>query len=169
MRRHGSITERPHGDFTTGAYRAITTTLVMFFLVTDPARDGGLSTRVPSAIAGTALVLAWAVALSVVIRVVSGTPATRGQWLRRFSAGAVLLIPGALYLTRPFPADGWDFETCGTLLDGRRHFGAPPADFLAACDIAGRDRLVRMAIWVGVALVVAALYGWSLRRAAPAR
>ena len=102
--------------------------------------------------------------LGVLVRLLSARAASSRQWLRRASAGAMLLTPATLSLTRSFMARGWDFDSCGSLLARNRPAGADLAGFRAQCEDAAHDRMLRAVIWAGVACAAAGAYGLWLRR-----
>jgi hypothetical protein len=105
-------------DVSGGAATTLAAAGVMFLAVADVRRIVLPKTSLVAAIWVTATVLICGVALGVMIRLCAGASASRGQWLRRSAAGAVLLMPAAMSLTRP--VEGSDISTCGTLLDPGR-------------------------------------------------
>lgn len=150
-------------SYVLGACLAVGTLGAVFAAVADFRSVYVNRTGVPVAGLVTAVVAASGVALGAVIRILSGSAASFGAWVRRSSAGALLLIPAALVLTRTFLADGWDFSDCGTLLARYRPTAANLVDFRSACDAAADDRLTRVLVWVAVGCVVAGGYGLWLR------
>lgn len=117
------------------------------------------------AVAVTVAVAACGVALGAVIRLVAADPLPVG-WIRRSSVGALLLTPAGVVMTQRFVAAGWDFDTCGTLLDPNRPGASDLADFRSACDAAAGGRWWYAATLAAVGCVMAIGYGLWLRRLA---
>ncbi|MEU4422473.1 hypothetical protein AB0F81_17735 [Actinoplanes sp. NPDC024001] len=153
-----------------GAGLAVAVTGVVFAALAGFIGLPGRSPGLVVAAAGTAVVLAGGVTLGALIRSAAATPASLGQWIRRSSAGALLLTPAALLATRPFLADGWSFATCGTLVDRYRPAASDLTEFRLACDAAAGDRLLQTAILAAAGCLAAAGYGlWLRLRSSPAR
>ncbi|WP_328475235.1 hypothetical protein OHA21_18150 [Actinoplanes sp. NBC_00393] len=129
---------------------------------------GYLGLRGPSpglvvATLGTAIVLAGGVALAALIRWATSTPASLGQWIRRSAVGALLLTPAARLATQPFLAEGWSFDTCGTLAGRNRPAGSTLAEFRLLCDAAAGDRLLQTVALAAAACLAMAAYALWLR------
>ena len=149
-------------DYVGGAALAIMATGMVGAAIAKAPR-----TYRPEAEIGAALIVAVAtvcsgVALAGVMRLLSATTASIGQWLRRYSAGVALLAPAALTLTRPFDA-GWDIDDCGTLVDRNPRTVAIGANFQRDCEAAAQNRLLHVMVWAAVGCVVVVAYGLRLR------
>ncbi|MEH0974810.1 hypothetical protein V6U77_27115 [Micromonospora sp. CPCC 205546] len=126
---------------------------------------GAAANKTSVSVAGlvTAFVVVCGAALSVLVRLLSDTAASFDNWIRRSSAGALLLTPAALVLTGTFSAYGWEFSDCGTLIAPYRQAGSNYADFRSACDAAADKRLTYVLILVAIGCVMAGGYGIWLR------
>jgi hypothetical protein len=143
---------------------AVATAGVIFGAIAYFAGPSGSSISPPMAVAGTAVVGVCGVALGAMMRLLAVRSASFGQWTRRSSAGALLLTPALLVFTTRFMAPGWDFDTCGTLINRNRPTGANMTEFRSACDVAASNRLLHAVILAAAGCVVAVGYGWLLRR-----
>lgn len=73
----------------------------------------------------------------------------------------VAVDTAAMFASHPILADGWDFDDCGSLVDRQYRTEADLADFMVACEVAGRERLSDVLTWAGVGCVVALAYAFG--------
>ncbi|MGX6607907.1 hypothetical protein ACWKSP_38145 [Micromonosporaceae bacterium Da 78-11] len=139
---------------------------VVFAVIAVSGTFSGPWISLSAAAAVTAGVGICGVVLVALARLLAAARFSCGQWVRRSSASALLLTPAAVVLTHQFMAAGWDFDSCGTLLDPNRPNGSNLAGFRLACDAAAGDRFVNAAALAAAGCVVMVGYGLWLRRRA---
>lgn len=151
-------------DTAAGVALAVAAIGVAATLVSDPTRPAGPGKGPAAVTLVTAVVVGGGMGLSAVIRLLSARIASTGEWLRRAAAGVILLSPAAIYVTWPFLAQGWDFDTCGTLIARNRSAFQYNPDFQQVCEAAAQEQLLRAVVWAGMGCVAAVAYGLALRR-----
>jgi hypothetical protein len=163
MRPLPETLSKPRGHAATAACLAVGAFVVAFVAIADPGSPYAHRTGVAVATLVTVLVVVCGAALSALVRLLSGSAASLGMWIRRSSVGTLLFIPPARGLTQTFLGDGWDFDDCGTLLAPYHPTGSSLAAFRSACDVAAGNQLIHVLTWPAVGCVLAAGYGLWLR------
>ncbi|OJF10855.1 hypothetical protein [Couchioplanes caeruleus] len=151
-------------DTAAGVALAVAAIGVVAILVSDPTRPVDAGTELAAVTLVTAVVVCGGTGLGAVITLLSARTASTGEWLRRSAAGVALLSPAAIYVTWPFLAQGWDFDTCGTLIARNQSAFRYSPDFQQVCESAAQEQLLRAIVWAGVGCAAAVAYGLGLRR-----